>query len=410
MRKSIVLVQATLAANLLAVPAATLAANATVSQQQVNLRVYTAEYDVAAQKYTYDGVSSTPGPTAQHASANSEFSLRFGGTCAPNTSLKRSVVTIYGANQPHYHQWAGTNNLNEITKQLGVNVTGNAMLADACNAELARKIKAGATYQQLKSASFQVWQAPWGQVRHELECSDNSTNRRNAPLKADVVCGPADVRAVKRKERKNAKILEAAATLTGAEMGMKTNNCPVNAALRVYVRTDVPTVVEYQIVTPTGQRSSRRTLPVSLDQGNWIEGSAVINFSIPQTAASSASGGLPGGASAGSPSSVSIGSSSPGGSSGGGSNSSQAAGSTLSQLTPANLHSNAFRIEILKPQSYLSNSVSYSVECLPTAVGHGRGQLTAKPRSTHSQPATLNSSAAPSKTTTAPHKIAPLGR
>lgn len=371
------------AVGLLAFSGMIYAANATLSQQQVNLRLYTAQYDVGAQKYTTQGVSSTPAPTAQHPSMSSEFRLRFGGSCAPNTSLKRSVVSIQGSNQPYIHNWTGSNNLNNATQQIGVNQTQNNRLATACNDELARKIAGGATYNQLKSSPFQLWQTEWGTTNHDLTCSDGSTARKRGRVKVDVQCGAADVKAVKRKERKNAKVLNATATLTGAEMGMKSQNCPVSASLRIYVQTDVPTVVEYQVVTPTGQRSSRRTLPVSLEQSNFYEASTSINFSIPQSTAGG-SGGLPGDVSAGGTSSMSIGSTSPGNAGTGGSGSTQAAGTSLNNLQPANLHSNAFRIEILKPQSYRSNSVGYSVECMPRASSHGRGGLTAQPGSTHS--------------------------
>lgn len=354
------------------------AANASVQQQQVNLRQYQAQYDAGAQKYIASGVTSTPTPSAQFASAQSEFRLKFGGTCQPNTHLKQSELRYYGDNSWKGHNWIGQNNFNEKTKSIPTSVTHNARLAEACNAELQRKINGGATYNQLKSAPFQVWQAEWGEVTHKLTCSDGAKRDRRAKLKADVICGAADVTALKRKEKKNAKILEATATLTGAEMGMQTENCPVQANLRFYVKTDFPTVVEYQVVTPTGQASSKRTLSVSLNQGSYYEASTNIPFSIPQ-ATRGGNSGLPPGTVRPAASSMTIGSTGPGA----GTNNGQAGSTTLSHLQPANTHSNAFRIKILKPKRFQSNSVGFSVKCLPRATHSGPGSITAKPRITH---------------------------
>lgn len=353
------------------------AANATLQQQQVNLRQYQVDYDGAAQKYTAAGVNSSPTPSAQAASQSSEFRVRFGGSCQPNTHLDKSAVRYYGDNSTHWHNWSGNNNLNDTTKNIATHVTQNWKLAEACNKELKRKIDNGATYNQLKSASFQIWQAPWGDMQHTLTCSDGSSATKRTVLKSDVQCGPADVKALKRKERRKAKVLEATATLTGAEMGMKSSNCPVQANLRFYVKTDLPTVVKYTVVTPTGQRSSQRTLPVSLDQGNYYEASTNIPFSIPQSS-NAGSNSLPPGTIAPATNSLAINQGSSGGHPTG-----HAGSSALQQLQPGNLHSNAFRIEITKPKRFQSNSVGYSVECVGSTTHAGPGVLSTQQRNTH---------------------------
>ena len=363
------------------------ATSASLQQQQVNLRQYRAEYDVAAQEYRSAGVLATPAPSAQFPSEQAEFLMQFGGSCPPNTQLELSMLRYYGGNAPYYHHWSGSNNLNQTVQSIPTHLTHNAKLAAACNAELQRKIQGGATYNQLKSGPFQLWQVEWGSIKHELTCSNGSKDDKRAKLKTDVVCGPADVRALKRKEKKKAKILDAELTLTGAGMGMRTQNCPVNANLRFYVQTDFPTVVKYQVVTPTGQRSSKRSLPVNLEQANYYEASVNIPFTIPQASGPSG-GGLPPGSVQPAGNGLSVATQGPGGPSSGQSSgtSGHAAGSGLQQLNPANLHSNAFRVEILQPKRFTTQSVGYTVECLPNATQTGPGGYKAQPRNTHPNP------------------------